>query len=122
MTASEAIARAKDMRQGAIDYSQYLKWINIIEGRIQVEVMGKKQSEMIVYTEKDDNTELLVTSPYDEIYIFYLCAMTDYYNEELDAYENDALIFEKKFSEFKAYYGKNNSSTEKANIYGWWKS
>jgi hypothetical protein len=79
MTASEAIARAKETRQGAIDYSQFLKWVNVIEGRIQVEIMGKRPEEVIIYTEENDNVPLLVSHPYDEVYVYYLCAMIDFF-------------------------------------------
>ena len=121
MTASEAIARAKETRQGAIDYSQYLKWINVIEGRIQVEVMGKGKDDLISYTEGTDNRELLIPHPYDEVYIYYLCAMTDFYNEELETYAIDAAVFEQKFDEFKRFYIKTAESSD-IRIHGWWNS
>lgn len=111
MTASEAIATAKETRQGAIDYSQYLKWINVLEGRVQVELMGKHPNEIIKYTQEDDNKELLVPHPYDEIYVYYLCAMTDFFNEEWDIYANDADVFEKKFEDYKTAYGKFSDTT-----------
>lgn len=121
MTASEAIARAKETRQGAIDYSQYLKWVNVIEGRVQAEVMGKKPEEIIKYTEENDNVQLLIPHPYDEVYIYYLCAMTDFFNEEWDLYANDAEFFEKTFENYKAYYMKNAQGAN-YQIHGWWKS
>lgn len=106
MTASEVIARAKETRQGAIDYSQFLKWVNVIEGRIQVEVLGKSPEEVIVYTEESDNVPLMVSHPYDEVYVYYLCAMIDFFNEEWDLYANDAAFFEKAFDDYKAAHIK----------------
>lgn len=121
MTASEAIARAKETRQGAIEYSQFLKWVNVIEGKIQVEIMGKRPEEVIVYTEENDNVPLLVSHPYDEVYIYYLCAMIDFFNEEWDLYANDAAFFEKAFDDYKGVYVRTAKS-EGAQIHGWWKS
>lgn len=121
MTASEAIARAKETRQGAIDYSQYLKWINVIEGRVQTEILGKPLSEIIIYSEENDNISLLIPHPYDEVYIYYLCAMVDFFNEELDLYNVDAQIFDDKFEAFKKHYAKNNEGAT-VQIHGWWKS
>ena len=119
MTASEAIARAKEVRQGSIDYSQYLKWVNVLEGRVQVEISGKKPEEVITYTEESDNIQLLVPHPYDEVYIYYLCAMIDFFNEEWDLYANDAAFFEKAFEDFKGAFLKSTPGTSHQ-IHGWW--
>ena len=121
MTASEAIARAKELRQGSIDYSQYLRWLNVIEGRVQAEILKKPLSEIIIYTEENDNAELIISHPYDEVYVFYLCAMVDFSNEEFELYAADAQVFDEKFEAFKKYYGKVNK-TESVHIHGWWKS
>ena len=121
MTASESIARRKQIRQGNIDYAQYLKWINVIEGRVQTEVMNKALDEIIIYNEESDNAPLLIPHPYDEVYIYYLCAMVDFFNEELDLYATDVDFFEQKFETFKKYYSKNHEGGT-VQIHGWWKS
>jgi hypothetical protein len=119
MTASEVIARAKEVRQTSAGYSQFLKWINTIEGRIQVEIMGRKLDEITTYTEQNDNTDLLIPMPYDEAYVLYLCAMIDFFNEEWDLYANDAEVFEKTFEDYKAAYLKSVPGAAHQ-IHGWW--
>lgn len=121
MTASEVIARAKEVRQCAATYSQLLRWVNVIEGRIQVEIMEKKPEEVIVYTEENDNVSLLISHPYDEVYVLYLCAMIDFYNEDWDLYANDAEVFEKELENYKAAYLRSGSG-KKYQIHGYIKA
>ena len=121
MTASEAIARAKEIRQGSIGYSQYLSWLNVIEGRVQTELLEKNTDEVIKYTEETDASELIIPHPYDEVYIFYLCAMTDFANEEMELYSADAQAFDSRFEDFKKYYSKT-SGNKTVRISGWWNS
>ena len=121
MTVSEAIARAKQMRQGAIDFAQYLKWVNVIEGRVQTEIMNIKLQDIKEYTKDDGDEQLLIPHPYDEVYIYYLCAMVDFFNEEIDLYMTDSQFFEEKFNDFKRAYSREHG-TAGHQIHGWWRA
>ena len=113
MTVNEAINKADALRMNTIDEEQKAKWVNEVDCDI-AEMMGVKAPK-IVWPEED--AELLMKSPHDNIYFLYLVAMYDYYNQETALYENDMAIYNNALKEAKAYYRRHN--TPKCDIKHW---
>ena len=53
---------------------------------------------------EDMDRELLIPSPFEEVYALFLEAKIDYYNREYANYNNSALMFETQYSEYKKAY------------------
>ena len=136
MTLSEVIEEVKEKKPSTFKDEDLLKYLNELEGMIQVEVMGidpyhikpepifdEEGNEIpviqeettepyyIQYTlEKDKNTILLVPSPFESLYMLYLYAQIDFYNKEFTAYNNSLSAFKGKYDDFVAWY--NNKETK----------
>ena len=48
---------------------------------------------------EDTDPELLIPSPYDMLYPYYIITNIDYLNQEMDKYNNDRAIFENKYQQ-----------------------
>ena len=89
-------------------------WISTLEGLVAREVMGEEGPEYEF--PKDVDTELMVPSPFDDIYQLYVGAMIDFHNREYDQYNNTAAMFEERLEQFKAWYIRNNPSCNRVNF------
>lgn len=89
-------------------------WISTLEGLVAREVMGEEGPEYEF--PKDVDTELMVPSPFDDIYQLYVGAMIDFHNLEYDQYNNTAAMFEERLEQFKAWYIRNNPSCNRVNF------
>lgn len=57
-----------------------------------------------LYTnETDTSTELLVESPYDDVYPFYLAAKIDLINQEFDLYSNNQALYNNAYQTYVDY-------------------
>ena len=49
---------------------------------------------------------MLFRSPYDEIYMQYLCVKIDYYNAEYERYNNDTATFTALYNSYATHYNR----------------
>ena len=89
-------------------------WISTLEGLVAREVMGEEGPEYEF--PKDVDTELMVPSPFDDIYQLYVGAMIDFHNREYDQYNNTAAMFEERLGQYEAWYIRNNPSCNRVNF------
>lgn len=66
-------------------------------------------------TEPMTDYDCLMPYPYDDIYVYYLCAMIDLANEETQLYENDLEVFNAAWARAQAWYRRNNRKFDKRN-------
>ena len=52
--------------------------------------------------------ELLIAFPFDNLYELYVESMIDYYNREYGNYNNSAMLFEARYTEYKKDYIRKN--------------
>ena len=62
----------------------------------------------------DQDTEMLVPAPFDEMYIRWLEAQIDYANEEYDRYNNAVLMYQAAYDGFSAWYNRNHMPISKS--------
>ncbi len=109
MTLSKLMASVDKNKANAYSEDQKTEWTNKLEGIIQVELQKKDLDDVIRYIWDDDKeTELIVPYPYADIYIYYLYAMIDYENREIESYNNNMSLFNEAYSQYEAYWKKNN--------------
>ena len=109
----EAINIVDNEKPNTYTQADKLKWLSEVEGRIKREIIDThKDSEGIEfsgeYTDADINKELIVGSPYDDLYIRFMEAYIDYSNGEYTKYNNSMQMFNAKFSSFETYYNRHH--------------
>lgn len=110
MKANKVIERLDAIRPNSYSEEQKLEWINNLEEMVQRLVMQSNEIKSLSYPE-DMDKELLITAPFDNLYGLYLESMIDYYNREYGYYNNSALMFETRFTEYKKAYIRGDSIT-----------
>ena len=97
MTILEAIVSAKRRRPCDIPDADMLRWLSKLDGQIHRELISQYDPRvpMPVYNGETDaaTEELLMTAPWDEAYIFYLCMRIDLEQEEDELYKKDGELF-----------------------------
>lgn len=116
MKVIEAINEAKKLRPSTCDMQTFIRWINSIEGRIYEDILKK---DFTTITKAELEKKLKCDCPHDEIYIYYLCCMIDFYNQEYDKYANDTALFENAYEAFSKKYKRENK-TDSTSFFGWW--
>ena len=60
------------------------------------------------YTEEDQEKELLVGEPYDELYVHWLAAQIDWNNMEYASFNNTNAMFESVYGAFRNAYNQSH--------------
>lgn len=103
MRIKEAIAKADALRKNALTEEQKAEWLQQLELQL-AEMLGKEpQAERW-----PADYELLMPAPHDRIYVLYLVAQIDYYNQETALYANDMAIYNAAVSEALAWWRRSN--------------
>lgn len=110
MKIKEAIASARKLSGNAVDDAALCRWLSELDGRLMLDFY--KGSEWMSYSlPQDEDHELLVPFPWDELYVHYLEAMVYYSNGEFDRYRNSYEMFNKKELDYRQWYARNQLPT-----------
>ena len=109
----EAIQKTKDLKPSTYDQAHMVEWLSRLDSMVMRHVIGAHEGgEGITFNgynaETDLETELLVPSPYDEVYLRWLEAQIDYYNGEYGRYNNSMLAFDAVWNNFINDYRKTH--------------
>lgn len=107
MTPKKAIEIVDRLKPNSYGEEDKLRWINELDGMVQKLVIQSDKVTECAYPE-DMDKELIVTAPFDDVYILFLEAKIDYHNREYANYNNSAMMFEAQFSEYKKDYIRNH--------------
>ncbi len=121
MTVKDVIAKADTLRPNSISHDEKLDWLYNYEKRIYNEVYSLHSGNEQEFTDLSgfsDNTELFMPSPYSDGYALYLCSLIDYCNAEFDRYNNDSILFESVYGDYKKYYNSRYESLPQLVITG----
>lgn len=112
MTVSEAIARVDMIRPNGVPMAEKLRRLSELDGRIKLEIIdtheGGEDISFTPYTEADNERELLIPAPYDDIYLHYLSMHIALSQGEGKAYNAAATLFNTALRDYKIYYNANN--------------
>ena len=113
MTIIEAIHGINKVKPNVYDQSQIIKWLSTLDGIIKKEIIDTHEGgEKVIFNGYTDETnlltELLVQSPYDDIYIRYLEMQIDYANGEYGKYNNSKVMYNTVYSAFAKYYNSEH--------------
>lgn len=115
-TIDEVIARVDARKPNVYSDEDKARWLMELDGRLYRELfarwpaaqpeIGKKPPEQ---WPEEGGAPLLVEPPYDGLYELYLEAMVDYYDQETEAYNNAAALFDQAESEFRKQYRRTHA-------------
>lgn len=106
MKIKEAIAFARKLSGNAIDDDTLCRWLSELDGQLMLDFY--KGSEWMSYSvPQDEEHDLLVPFPWDEMYVHYLEAMVYYSNGEFERYRNSYEMYNKKELEYRQWYARN---------------
>ena len=104
MTRIEAINEADRLKPNAYSTEEKLRWLERLEKRIREEILLRCEGtvpELPDFGTDDLSRTLQAPSPFDEMYIHWLCVQMDYYNGEPDSFNASNALFEALFGRFR---------------------
>ncbi|MBQ9860954.1 MAG: hypothetical protein IJO75_01710 [Clostridia bacterium] len=113
MTIIEAINRVDALKPNNYDQKTKISWLSTIDGMIKSEIIDTHEgAESVTFTGYDSDTptttELLVPTPYEDIYVRWLEAQIDYNNGEYGRYSNSMTMYNAAYSAYERYYNRNH--------------
>lgn len=112
MTVTETISKADELRMNTISDEQKAAWVMGLDK----EIGERLCTESRVHDWPTGDGELLVPSPYDRVYVLYLCSQIDYYNNETALYGNDKAVYDEALGEAMAWWRRNNCPAYGGNV------
>ena len=115
----EAINQIDSQTPNTYSYNEKLSWLSRLDFMVKRLIIdtheGGDDVEFTGYdASTDQNTEMLVPAPFDEMYIRWLEAQIDYANEEYDRYNNSILMYQTEYDGFSAWYNRNHMPKSKS--------
>ena len=111
MTVNEAIAKANEIRPNALNDEQKARWLWELDCDI-AEMQDVDEPEA---SWPETDPVMLMPAPHDNIYVLYLAAQIDYYNQESAMYANDMAVFNAAYDDARAWWRRHNLPKHKGN-------
>jgi hypothetical protein len=112
MKVREAIDRIDSLKHNTYTYGEKIEWLSRLDGLVKLQIIDTHDGgDDIVfegYTEKDMEKDMLVSAPYDDMYIRWLEAQIDYYNGEIARYNNSMMMYQAAYDAFQRYYNRTH--------------
>ena len=113
MTIREALEKVDKLKPNQFEDAEKVRWLNDLDAMIKADIIDTHEGAELVtfdgYDEDTDaDTELLVPSPYSDIYLHYLFAQIDFNNAEYTRYNNAISMFNSKYIDFAAHYNRTH--------------
>ena len=116
MTIIEAINQVDGIKFNTYSQEDKVRWLSSLDAKITAVLEGSYPSPMAVSMPYDPNTdmerELLLESPWDEMYIRWMEAMIDYNNGETDSYNRSITLFNNLYQNYMDWYIRRNMPTQ----------
>lgn len=115
MTINEAIDLLDVLKANKYTDDQKRGWLSELDGQIYKEIIQTHapdehtpESFAGYDAGTDGTTELLVPSPYSDLYMHYLSMKVDLYNTEIVNYNNDKDLFNGAYDSYAQYYNRTH--------------
>lgn len=106
ITAKDVIDAVEKVRPNAYSDEEKLKWINEVEGKIHDEIIKNseigKDNEFVTVSSPD--TLLTADSRFSQMYVYYLLAKIDFFDNEPTKYNNDLAMFDSTYESFACWH------------------
>ena len=113
MTIAEAISKIDDLKPNTYTPEDKVDWLSSLDARVKSQIIDTHHCHDPFHfygydSVCDQQTELLVPAPYDEMYLRWLEAMIDYHNSEDDRYNNAITLFNNAYEGYKKLYTRTH--------------
>ena len=106
MTVSQAVEKADIMHPDSFSFNTKAQWLEELDGRIRKEFLSAytdiELPAEVSYTLFPDTT-LLVKSPFEELYVYYLAMVKDIAWGDTAGYKNSSALFNTMYLSYKNY-------------------
>lgn len=118
MTIYDAIELFDREHPNKAPFSLKIQWLSQLDYKVHVEILEPRgYAPFGGYTlETPQDTTLLVPDAFGEIYGYYLKMSLDLHNNELDRFNNSAMLFNRTYKELFDYINRNECVTKKIRI------
>lgn len=113
MKINEAINKIDNLKFNAISEEQKIDWLSRLDRMVKTQIIDTHEGgEGVRFTgyngDTDLHTELLIPSPFDEVYLRWMEAQIDYCNGEIDKYNISITMFNTEFEAFETWYHRTH--------------
>ncbi len=107
MILSEIISLADSARPNTFTNAQKVGWINTLEADIQTNIWLRAPERCEAYVwQEDTDAEMLAPSPFDTMYVHWLCAQISLARGEFEDYRNSAALFDSVYGEYTRWFSR----------------
>ena len=132
MTLIQAVNEADNLKPNMYGLPEKIKWLSRLDRRVFDEILLthelseeekapflNEDGEMAFseYTEDDQDRELIVGEPYDEMYVHWLSAQIDWNNREYAGFNATNAVFEATWSAFRNAFNRTHMPKGGRKIY-----
>ena len=120
MTIAEAISKVDDLKPNTYTPEDKVEWLSTLDARVKSQIIDTHEGSDPIFfygydSLADQETELLVPAPYDEMYLRWLEAMIDYHNSDDGHYNNAIMLFNNAYEGYKKHYTRTHMPISKGN-------
>ena len=120
MTIAEVISKVDALKPNTYTPEDKIDWLSTLDARVKSQIIDTHECNDPTFfygydSVADQETELLVPAPYDEMYLRWLEAMIDYHNSDDDRYNNAIMLFNNAYEGYKKYYTRAHMPISKGN-------
>ena len=127
-TLNEVLERDNRVRADAFDDTTKAGWLIQLEKQLYEEMIMRHEQpidssipdEIVSKYPEDGDKPLLVGAPYDYLYDRYLMAQLDFYNREIENYNNSALAFNEALDSWQKRYHQQHLPLGKGGLKNVW--
>lgn len=120
MTIAEVISKVDTLKPNTYTMEDKIGWLSTLDHRVKSQIIDAHECNEPIYfygydSLNDQETELLVPAPYDEMYLRWLEAMIDYHNSEDDRYNNAIILFNNAYEGYKKHFTRTHMPINSGN-------
>jgi hypothetical protein len=115
MTINEVLNEVDNIaKNNAVDREQKIKWLDRLDKTIFNDLIQYKENQIESFDgytiNTDEDTTLLVKSPYDELYVYYILAQINLVQQEVKYYNNNIAVYQDKYRNYRDYLNRSYKS------------
>ena len=108
----EAINGLDSLKQNTYTTDDKIRWLSTLDWTVKKLMNQYVGADKVIFNgytnETDQNTELLVPAPYDEVYLRWLEAQIDYHNGEFDKFNASIIMYNTAYEAYANFYKRNH--------------
>lgn len=119
MKLKELIEKINKLKLNEYDEDQLAEWVTELENYMILNIFNRAEGmdyEQVRYRyEEDGETELMVPDPFSEVYLHYLASKIDYWQQEIESYNNSVLLYNTAYQAFADYMRRKHKPKSRPN-------